>query len=54
MWHKATFGDTVRAQVSLPLLARSVGSLQRSDTSGIGGEADMPRTKPYRRSWPKA
>jgi hypothetical protein len=24
-------------------LARSVGSLPRSDTSGVGGEADMPR-----------
>jgi hypothetical protein len=26
----------------LPLLAQSVGSLRRSDTSVVGGEADMP------------
>jgi hypothetical protein len=26
------------------LLARSVGSLPCSDTSGVGGEADMPRS----------
>ena len=30
------------------LLARSVGSLPRSDMSGVGGEADMPR-QPNRR-----
>ena len=29
-------------------MARSVGSLPRSDTSGVGGEADMPR-QPNRR-----
>ena len=30
-------------------MARSVGSLRRSDTSGVGGEADMPRTLLIRR-----
>ena len=32
------------------LLARSVGSLRRSHTSGVGGEADMP-TSLKRRDW---
>jgi hypothetical protein len=29
--------------LDFPLLARTVGSLPRSDTSGVGGEADMPK-----------
>ena len=45
-------GDAERLAVFLHCkmtrLARSVGSLPRGDTSGVGGEADMPR-QPNRR-----
>ena len=32
-------------------MAHRVGSLRRGDTSGVGGEADMPRTSLNRRDW---
>jgi len=34
-----------------PIMGHHVGSLRRNDTSGVRGEADMPRTSLNRRDW---